>query len=74
MDPGVFREWISNFRDIGAAAVGIYMLYHEAQLAIPNYLIIGAGLSLVGVPAVFKVDSLRRGKYAKKDSDDDADS
>lgn len=49
------------------------MLYHEAQLAIPNYLIIGAGLSLVGVPAVFKVDSLRRGKYAKSRDDDTED-
>jgi hypothetical protein len=60
MDPAVFKEWIANFRDIATAAIGIYMLYHESQLAIPNYLIIGAGLSLVGVPAVLKVDGIRR--------------
>lgn len=62
MDPKVFKEWVSNFRDIATAALGSYMLYHEAQLPIPNYLIIGAGLTLVGAPAVLKVDKIRRGK------------
>lgn len=69
MDPGIFKQWIANFRDIATAGIGIYMLYHETQLLVPNYLIIGAGLSLVGVPAALKLDGIRKGK-----TDDEAKS
>lgn len=60
------RAWQGIFRDALMTVLAAFMLIFETVFAdIPNPVIIGAGLTLLGIPAALRLDSLRR-----KDADE----
>jgi hypothetical protein len=57
------RDWIKIGRDIVIVGVGAFMLIFETtRVATPNDLIVGAGLVLLGVPPILRLDSWVRGE------------
>ena len=61
MSPDEVRAWQAIFRDIVITLVAAFMLLYETIVVDdPNVYIIGAGLTLLGVPAAIRLDSIRR--------------
>lgn len=56
-DPEKVNVWIKIIRDILTSCLGGFMLYYETVKVIsPNYLIMFAGLTLVGSPVLLRLD------------------
>ena len=69
MRPEDLNEWVTLFRDIVMVVLAAFILSYETVLiSEPNPLLIGAGLSLLGVPAALRVDASRR-KSQRQDDD-----
>lgn len=48
-------------RDLAIVAVALFMLVHETTFSVsPNPYVIGAGLTLLGVPPALRIDRRRR--------------
>lgn len=61
MNPEQVRAWQGIFRDIVITVLAAFMLVFETVVAIvPNVYIIGAGLTLLGIPPALRLDSLRK--------------
>lgn len=61
MDPVTFRAWVRNFRDIVITIIAAFILIYEAVFrATPNTLLVGAGMTLLGLPVAFRLDQLFR--------------
>ena len=70
MSPDEVRAWQSIFRDVVITLVAAFMLLYETIVVDdPNVYIIGAGLTLLGVPAAIRLDSIRR--RGSNDNEDD---
>lgn len=60
--PRVVREWVRIFRDIAIVFVATFMLIFETVFApSPNVYVIGAGLTLLGIPPALRLDEVLRG-------------
>jgi len=61
MTPEELRQWQSIFRDLVVVVLAAFMLVYETVVAgTPNAYIIGAGLTLLGIPAAVRADTWRR--------------
>lgn len=61
VDPDALKAWQSIFRDIVITLVAAFMLIYETVfIQQPNPYVIGAGLTLLGVPPALRLDRLRR--------------
>jgi hypothetical protein len=61
VSPDQFRAWQGIFRDIVITVLAAFMLVWQCVFAAaPNIYIIGAGVTLLGVPPALRLDSLRR--------------
>lgn len=59
--PKVVREWVRIFRDVAIVVVAGFMLVFETVFAAgPNPIIIGAGLTLLGIPPALRLDEVLR--------------
>lgn len=55
------RAWQGIFRDVVITLVAAFMLIFETVVAAsPNVYIIGAGLTMLGIPPALRLDSLRK--------------
>lgn len=69
MRPEDLNAWVTLFRDLVMVVLAAFILSYETVLiSNPNPLLIGAGLSLLGVPAALRVDASRR-KSQREDDD-----
>jgi uncharacterized membrane protein YdjX (TVP38/TMEM64 family) len=69
-DPEVVRQWIRISRDAAIVIVGTFMLIWQTVFAtIPNPMLVGAGLVLLGLPPTLRgLDMLPgRNGHDKKD-------
>lgn len=67
MDPDALKAWQSIFRDVVITILASFMLVFETVFAHePNAYIIGAGLTLLGIPPALRLDRTRR-----RNADDD---
>jgi hypothetical protein len=58
------REWQWIFRDTVITTLAAFMLIFETVFAAsPNVYIIGAGLTLLGIPPALRLDSWRRRRH-----------
>lgn len=61
MTPDDVRAWQSIFRDIVITVLAAFMLVFETVFAVdPNVYVIGAGLTLLGLPPALRLDTWRR--------------
>lgn len=61
MTPERVGAWQAIFRDVVITILAAFMLVFETVFAaVPNAYIIGAGITLLGVPAALRLDSFRR--------------
>lgn len=60
MERKAVAEWQSILRDIAITVVGSFMLIFDTAFATPNALVLGAGASLLSLPAALRVDAARR--------------
>lgn len=67
MNPEVIDQWVQIIRDLCIIVVGAFMLIYETVFTpVPNYLIVGGGLTLFGVPPALRIDQVRRRKKGKE--------
>ena len=63
VDPTIARAWIRIVRDMAVTFVASFMLIYETVvIANPNAYIIGAGLTLLGIPPVLRLDEYYRAR------------
>ena len=61
MTPEALRQWQAIFRDTVITVLAAFMLVFETVFAdSPNAYIIGAGLTLLGIPPALRLDTWRR--------------
>jgi hypothetical protein len=61
LNPDVVNAWLSILRDVVITMVAAFMLIYETVVkTTPNPYIIGAGLTLLGVPPAIRLDRIRR--------------
>lgn len=61
MDPDALKAWQSIFRDVVITLVAAFMLVYETVVApAPNPYLIGAGLTLLGIPPALRIDRSRK--------------
>ncbi len=61
MDPNVLKAWQGIFRDVVITILATFMLSYETVfVGNPNAYIIGAGLTLLGIPPALRLDKLRK--------------
>lgn len=61
MTPERFSAWQTIVRDTVVTILAAFMLVFETVYAAePNAYLIGAGITLLGVPAALRLDSFRR--------------
>jgi hypothetical protein len=71
VDPDVLRAWQTIFRDFVIVLLAAFMLIYETVWVTPNAYIVGAGLTLLGIPPALRLDRRRRDKKHGGDDDDD---
>lgn len=55
------RAWQAIFRDVVITLVAAFMLLYETVfVASPNAVVIGGGLTLLGIPPFLRLDARRR--------------
>lgn len=70
--PEALADWVTVFRDLVMVVLAAFILSYETVLIDnPNPLLIGAGLSLLGVPAALRVDASRRKQQKAGNGDND---
>lgn len=72
MDPEKLREWPAILRDFAIVGLAAFMMiYGTTSIHDPTALgiVLGAGCTLLGVPAAIRLDSSRR--KAKNENGDD---
>lgn len=65
MQPETLNAWIRIFRDIIIVILGTFMVFYGVtRITEPAVLtiVLGGGLTLLGVPAGIRVDALRRSR------------
>lgn len=68
MSPEAAREWIKILRDVATVSLAAFILIHETIASRdPNWELIGAGLTLLGLPPALRIDELRRQRNGKDD-------
>ncbi len=68
MTPAAANEWIKILRDLATVALASFILVHETVAArSPNWELIGAGLTLLGIPPALRADEMRRKRNAEDD-------
>lgn len=61
MTPEALKEWQAIFRDVVVVVLAAFMLTYETVVAeTPNAYLVGAGLTLLGIPAAVRADAWRR--------------
>lgn len=61
MTPEQLRTWQTIFRDVTITVTAAFMLVYETVVVqSPNAYIVGAGLTLLGIPPVLRLDRRRR--------------
>lgn len=61
MTPAQIRAWQTIFRDVVITLVASFMLLYETiAVQSPNALVIGGGLTLLGIPPFLRLDAHRR--------------
>jgi hypothetical protein len=71
LDPATVRAWQRIARDILIVVLGAFMLtWQTVIVALPNPLLVGAGLVLLGLPPALRLDEVFKSK--PPDEDDDA--
>lgn len=61
MTPEALSAWVPIIRDLAIVLVATFMLIYEVVVKTdPNPYVIGAGLTLLGVPPALRVDTKRR--------------
>lgn len=61
LTPSIVRAWVAILRDVAIVAVAAFMLVFETVYAPePNPYVIGAGLTLLGIPPALRLDSAFR--------------
>lgn len=69
MRPEDLNQWVAIFRDVVIVLLAAFILSYETVLiSNPNPLLVGAGLTLLGFPAAWRIDSMRR---SRRNGDDD---
>jgi hypothetical protein len=59
LDPKAAREWIRIVRDVVILFVAAFMLIYETIVVrSPNLYVLGAGLTLLGIPPALRLDSI----------------
>jgi hypothetical protein len=59
--PEQFRAWQAIVRDAFIMVLGGFLLVWQCVMTVePNIYVIGAGVTLLGVPAATRLDNLRR--------------
>jgi hypothetical protein len=59
LDPKAAREWTRIARDIVILFVAAFMLIYETIVVqSPNLYVLGAGLTLLGIPPALRLDSI----------------
>lgn len=72
MRPEALNAWVTLFRDVVMVVLATFILSYETVIiSSPNPVLIGAGLSLLGVPAALRVDSARRKQQKENGNGDD---
>lgn len=57
--PKIVREWVRIIRDVAICAVAVFMMIFETVAAAsPNPYIIGAALTLLGIPPALRLDEV----------------
>lgn len=60
-DAKAVREWVKIFRDLVITFTAAFMLIYETvEIASPNPIVIGAGLTLLGIPPALRLDAFFR--------------
>lgn len=68
MTPDVIRVWQGIFRDTVITLLAAFMLVFETVVvAAPNPYIVGAGLTLLGIPPALRLDNKRRHRNVTDD-------
>lgn len=68
MTPSVVRAWVRIFRDVAIVVVAGFMLVYETVfVAQPNAYVIGAGLTLLGIPPALRLDDIFRGQKDREE-------
>ena len=63
MTPEAVRQWQSIFRDVVITLLAAFMLIFETVFRdSPNAYVIGAGLTLLGIPPALRLDRARSRK------------
>lgn len=61
MTPEALKAWQGIFRDVVITLVAAFMLVFETVFAAaPNAYILGAGLTLLGIPPALRLDRSRK--------------
>jgi len=61
VDPRLAREWVRIFRDVAIVCTASFMLVFETVVVqAPNPYIVGAGLTLLGIPPALRLDAFFR--------------
>lgn len=61
MNHDAFRAWQGIFRDIVITCVAAFMLIYDTVFKdTPNLYVIGAGLTMLGIPPALRLDQARR--------------
>ena len=76
MQPETLAAWLPIIRDLVIVLLGAFLLtfgtlrIHDATVL---GIVLGAGLTLLGAPAAFRVDAIRRKEISEKEArlDDD---
>jgi hypothetical protein len=66
--PDQVRAWQAIFRDVVITVLAAFMLtYETVGTDSPNVYVIGAGLTLLGIPPALRLDSMRRKQDERED-------
>lgn len=69
MTPERIDEWVTIFRDVVIVFLATFMLVYETAFAGEvNPYIVGAGLTLAGVPPALRLDGRRKSRSAPTDN------
>lgn len=68
MTPEEVRAWMDIFRDVLICSVATFMLvWSVVAVQAPNPYVLGAGLTLFGIPPALRLDKARRSRTVEDD-------
>ncbi len=70
MSPEDFKAWQGIFRDLVITFLATFMLVYETVfIPNPNAYVIGAGLTLLGIPPALRLDKFRKKTNGENEED-----